>query len=209
MKKVLLVSMTHNVTDLVKAAEPDLKGRTVTYIPTAAIAEEIEGMAEEETRMLEDLGLTVDELEVSTASRETVREKLMKNDMIFVGGGNTFFLLKELKRSGADQIIAQEVEKGKFYIGESAGAIAACPDIGYSAVMDVPDKAPGLTDYTGMGLVDFYVVPHLGHPEMGPGAEMIIEKYSSELDLKGINDYQAILVEGDRVSILPESCPAE
>lgn len=209
MKKVLLVSMTHNVTDLVKAAEPDLKGRTVTYIPTAAIAEEIEGMAEEETRMLEDLGLTVDELEVSTASRETVREKLMKNDMIFVGGGNTFFLLQELKRSGADQIIAQEVEKGKFYIGESAGAIAACPDIGYSAVMDVPDKAPGLTDYTGMGVVDFYVVPHLGHPEMGPGAEMIIEKYSSELDLKGINDYQAILVEGDRVSILPESCPAE
>ena len=209
MKKVLLVSMTHNVTDLVKAAEPDLKGRTVTYIPTAAIAEEIEGMAEEETRMLEDLGLTVDELEVSTASRETVREKLMKNDMIFVGGGNTFFLLQELKRSGADQIIAQEVEKGKFYIGESAGAIAACPDIGYSAVMDVPDKAPGLTDYTGMGFVDFYVVPHLGHPEMGPGAEMIIEKYSSELDLKGINDYQAILVEGDRVSILPESCPAE
>lgn len=209
MKKVLLVSMTHNVTDLVKAAEPDLKGRTVTYIPTAAIAEEIEGMAEEETRMLEDLGLTVDELEVSTASRETVREKLMKNDMIFVGGGNTFFLLQELKRSGADQIIAQEVEKGKFYIGESAGAIAACPDIGYSAVMDVPDKAPGLTDYTGMGLVDFYVVPHLGHPEMGPGAEMIIEKYSSELDLKGINDYQAVLVEGDRVSILPESCPAE
>ena len=201
--------MTHNVTDLVKAAEPDLKGRTVTYIPTAAIAEEIEGMAEEEMRMLEDLGLTVDELEVSTASRETVREKLMKNDMIFVGGGNTFFLLQELKRSGADQIIAQEVEKGKFYIGESAGAIAACPDIGYSAVMDVPDKAPGLTDYTGMGLVDFYVVPHLGHPEMGPGAEMIIEKYSSELDLKGINDYQAILVEGDRVSILPESCPAE
>ena len=209
MKKVLLVSMTHNVTDLVKAAEPDLKGRTVTYIPTAAIAEEIEGMAEAETKMLEDLGLTVDELEVSTASRETVREKLMKNDMIFVGGGNTFFLLQELKRSGADQIIAQEVEKGKFYIGESAGAIAACPDIGYSAVMDVPDKAPGLTDYTGMGLVDFYVVPHLGHPEMGPGAEMIIEKYSSELDLKGINDYQAILVEGDRVSILPESCPAE
>lgn len=209
MKKILLVSMSYNVTDLLKKAEPDLKGKTVTYIPTAAIAEEIEGMAEAETKMLEDLGLTVDELEVSTASEDTVRKKLMENDMIFVGGGNTFFLLQELKRSGADKIIAQEVAKGKFYIGESAGAIAACPDIGYSAVMDVPEKAPGLTDYTGMGLVDFYVVPHLGHPEMGPGAEMIIEKYSSELDLKGINDYQAILVEGDRVSILPESCPAE
>ena len=196
--------MTHNVTDLVKEAEPELKSRTVTYIPTAAIAEEVEGMAEVETKMLEELGLTVDELEVSTASRETVRETLMKNDIIFVGGGNTFFLLQELKRSGADKIISQEVKKGKLYIGESAGAIAACPDIGYSAEMDVPEKAPELTDYTGMGLVDFYVVPHLGHPEMGPGTETIIEKYSSELDLKVINDYQAILIEGDKVRILPE-----
>ena len=51
MKKILLVSMMHNATDLLKEAEPDLKGKTVVYIPTAAIAEEIEGMAEEETRM--------------------------------------------------------------------------------------------------------------------------------------------------------------
>ena len=154
--------------------------------------------------MLEDLGLIVDELDVSTASRKTVMEKLTKNDMIFVGGGNTFFLLQELKRSGADKIIAQEVEKGKLYIGESAGAIAACPDIGYSAEMDVPEKAPELTDYTGMGLVDFYVVPHLGHPDMGPAAERIIEQYSSVPDLKVINDYQAILVKGDKAGILPE-----
>lgn len=204
MKKILLVSMLCNVTGLLKKAEPDLNGKTVTYIPTAAIAEEIEGMAEAETRMLEGLGLTVDELEVSTASKDNVREKLAKNDMIFVGGGNTFFLLQELKRSGADQIIAREVAKGKLYIGESAGAIAACPDIGYSAEMDVPGKAPELTDYTGMGLVDFYVVPHMGHPEMGPAANSIIEKYSSLLGLKVIDDHQVILIEGDKVSILSE-----
>lgn len=204
MKKILLVSMLCNVTGLLKKAEPDLNGKTVTYIPTAAIAEEIEGMAEAETSMLEELGLTVDELEVSTASKDNVREKLAKNDMIFVGGGNTFFLLQELKRSGADQIIAREVAKGKLYIGESAGAIAACPDIGYSAEMDVPGKAPELTDYTGMGLVDFYVVPHMGHPEMGPAANSIIEKYSSVLGLKVIDDHQVILIEGDKVSILSE-----
>ena len=178
MKKLILVSMLYQVTDLIRTIEPELAGKTVTYIPTAAIAEEIEGMAEEETRMLEALGLIVDELEVSTASRESVQEKLTKNDMIFVGGGNTFFLLQELKKSGADKIIVQEVNKGKLYIGESAGAIAACPDIGFSGEMDEPEKAPELADRTGLGLVDFYLVPHLGHPEMGPGAEAIIEKYS-------------------------------
>ena len=204
MKRVLLVSMLNNVTELLREIEPDLKGKTVTYIPTAAIAEEIEGMAEEETRLLESLGLLVDELEVSTASCESVEEKLTKNDMIFVGGGNTFFLLQELKRSGADKIIIREVNKGKLYIGESAGAIAACPDIGFSAEMDEPGKAPELADRTGLGVVDFYLVPHLGHPEMGPGAESIIEKYSSKLDLKVIDHHQAILVEGDQASRLPK-----
>ena len=39
--------MMHNVTDLLKEAEPDLKGKTVGYLPTAALAAAIEGMAEE------------------------------------------------------------------------------------------------------------------------------------------------------------------
>ena len=197
MKRVLLVSMMHNVTELFRGIEPDLKGKTVTYIPTAAIAEEIEDMAEEETRMLEALGLIVDELEVSTASRESVEEKLTKNDMIFVGGGNTFFLLQELKKSGADKIIVQEVNKGKLYIGESAGAVIACPDIGYCVGMDNPEKAPELTDYTGLGLVDFYIVPHIGNAEMGEAAEKAVAEYNSRLDLEVITDKQVIQVEDE------------
>ena len=47
MKKILLVSMMHNVTELLKKIEPGLAGKTVTYIPTAGIAEEIEGMADD------------------------------------------------------------------------------------------------------------------------------------------------------------------
>ncbi len=202
MKRILLVSMMHNVTDLFQSVEPNLQGKTVTYIPTAAIAEEIEGMAQEETKMLERLGLAVDDLEVSTAPRERIEESLTKSDMIFVGGGNTFFLLQELKKSGADQILIREVNKGKLYVGESAGAVVAAPDIGYSAQMDCPGKAPELTEYSGLGLVDFYVVPHLGNEDMGEGAERIIEKYSGTLDLKVITDYQAILVEDDEIKIL-------
>ena len=201
MKKILLVSMMHNVTELVKKIEPDLAGKTVTYIPTAAIAEEIEGMADEESEMLGKLGLKVDILEVSSATSEQIRNSFTKNDMIFVGGGNTFFLLQELKRSGADQILIQEVNKGKLYIGESAGAVAAAPDIGYSAEMDSPEKASDLKDYTGLGLVDFYVVPHVGNPDMGEGAEKIMEKYGSELELIAIDDDQAILVEDGEIKI--------
>ena len=202
MKKLILVSMLYQVTDLVRTITPELEGKTVTYIPTAGIAEDVEGMVEEETGTLESLGMTVDVLEVSSASYDSIVNSLTKNDIIFVGGGNTFFLLQELRRSGADQILIREVEKGKLYIGESAGSIISCPDIGYCAEMDSPEKAPDLIDYAGLNLVDFYIVPHIGNAEMGEAAEKAVEKYSSELELKAITDEQVILVEEGRVEIL-------
>ena len=44
MKKLILVSMLYQTTDLVRTIAPELEGKTVTYIPTAGIAEEVEGM---------------------------------------------------------------------------------------------------------------------------------------------------------------------
>lgn len=122
--------------------------------------------------------------------------------MIFVEGGNTFFLLQELKRTGTDQMLIREVNLGKMYIGESAGAIVACPDIGYSTVMDAPEKAPDLSDYSALSLVDFYAVPHLGNREMGAAAEEIVRKYGQELELKVLTDDQAVFVQGESTEIL-------
>ena len=76
MKKILLVSMMHRVLETLKREEPDVGGKTVSYIPTAIIGEAdgdaaiVNGMIKEETEMLESLGLKVDVLDVSAASRE-------------------------------------------------------------------------------------------------------------------------------------------
>lgn len=202
MKKMLLVSMFQNVTRILKKAEPELKNKTVTYIPTASKAEKLGFFVKIGKWTLRRLGLTVDELDISSESYETAKSKLEKNDIIYVAGGNTFYLLQELKRTGADKLLADEINKGKFYIGESAGAILTAPDISYSAEMDNVEKAPDLKDYSGLNVVDFYVVPHYKNWEMGKAAQIIIDKYSESLDLKVINDKQAIFIDNDKVKIL-------
>lgn len=195
MMKMLLVSMFQNVSILLKKIEPDLRHKTVTYIPTASVVEKLGFFVKIGKWKLRKLGLVVEELDVSTSSYDTIVNTLTKNDIIFIAGGNTFYLLQELRKSGADKILTQEVKKGKLFIGESAGAIVMAPDIAYSTVMDCVEKAPDLKDYVGLGLIDFYVVPHYNNWEMGKAAQKIIDVYSDSLDLKVISDNQAILVE--------------
>ena len=202
MKKLLLVSMFQNVSHLLQRVMPDYKGKSVAYIPTASLAEEPGGWAALEKQNLEQMGLVVDEVEVSTAPYAAIQRALQKNDLIYIAGGNTFFLLQALKQSGADRLIREEVHKGKPYIGESAGAIAAAPDIAYSSAMDDPGKAPGLQDYTGLHLTEWYPVPHRGNPEYGAADEQIVAAYASTLDLKVIDDHQALFVEDSRVEVL-------
>lgn len=200
--RMLLVSMFQNVAKLLRTVEPDLKNKTVTYIPTASIVEKLGFFVKIGKWNLRRLGLAVEELEIATSSYETIVNKLTKNDFIYVAGGNSFYLLQELRKSGADKIIIQEVNKGKLYIGESAGAIIVAPDIGYSSEMDCVEKAPDLKDYSGLGLTDFYVVPHYKNWEMGKSAEKIIDMYSESLNLKIISDNQAILIKENEVKIL-------
>ena len=160
MRRMLLVSNFKNTADIFKQIEKDFKGKTITFIPTAAKAEKISLFSEICKQQLKDLELIVDELDISSAPIEEIKHKIRSNDYIFVGGGNTFYLLQELKRTGADKLITEEIENGKLYIGESAGAIITSPDIEYIKYMDNIKKAPKLKEFQGLKLVDFYIVPH-------------------------------------------------
>lgn len=58
-------------------------------------------------------------MDIDTANAKKIKVKLTNNDFIYIIGVNSFFLLQELERIGADKIIAQEVQAGKLCIGES------------------------------------------------------------------------------------------
>jgi dipeptidase E len=118
-----------------------------------------------------------------------------------VTGGNTFYLLQELKRTGADKIIVDEVNAGKLYIGESAGALITAANIEYVKGMDSVKKAPDLHNFNALDLVDFYTVPHYSNAPFKKIAQKIMDSYSSTLKLLPISNKDAILIQNNEIKI--------
>jgi len=78
-------------------------------------------------------------------------------DLIVVGGGNTFQLLRECRTGGFLEAIRTRVKRGEAkYLGWSAGANLACPTI--KTTNDMPIVDPGGLD--ALGLVRFQINPH-------------------------------------------------
>lgn len=203
MKKLFLTSSFKDVASLFEDfAGEQIKGKTVTFIPTAGNVEKMVFYIGAARKSFEKLGVIVDELDISVARAEEVADKLKRNDYIYVSGGNTFYLLQELKKSGANKIITEQIALGKLYIGESAGSMVVSPNIEYAKKMDDSAKAPELEEYTALNIVNFYPLPHHTNFPFAKIVEKIIAEYGSKQNLYPISNKQAILVAGDDVKVV-------
>ncbi|MFT8593564.1 MAG: Type 1 glutamine amidotransferase-like domain-containing protein [Bifidobacterium sp.] len=174
-------------------ARGDCTGKKACLIPTASSRQKVRHYVNADRSALKSLGIRVADLEVSTASPQEIRRCIGQSDYVVITGGNTFYLLQELRRSEADKAIVDHIDAGKTYIGASAGSVILAPDIGYISHMDSTDAAPELAgDYTGLGVLDFYLVPHVGNFPFKAAAKAIQDEYSSSHDLQGISNHEAI-----------------
>ena len=206
MKNLFLSSYFSGVTNLFSEfSNNDCSGKKVVFIPTANIPEKVHYYVESDKKALAKLGMVVDELEITVTTYEEAATRISDADCIFIEGGNTFFLLQELRRTGTDRLIVEQVEKGKTYIGVSAGSMILAKDIEYVKYMDKPAVAPDLNgDFTSLSIVDFYVVPHCTNFPFKKAAEKIINEYSGRYDLYPISNNQAVTVKGDETEVRSE-----
>lgn len=88
--------------------------------------------------------------------------RLFDSDLIYLSGGNTYYFLYHLRKSGLFPVLKEYLIQGGILAGQSAGSIIMTPNIGTAGFpdFDCDDNDVGLTNLTGMKLVNFEFFPH-------------------------------------------------
>ncbi len=90
------------------------------------------------------------------------RQAVSKARVLYVGGGNSFRLLKALQQQDLLTVVRQRVEAGELrYVGSSAGTNMACPSL--RTTNDMPITQPH--SFEAFGLLPFQINPHYLDPD--------------------------------------------
>lgn len=116
-----------------------------------------DGYAAKATERFAAMGYEMKSAHNATDAEKTVAEA----DGIFIGGGNTFRLLKALQDLDFIEPIRRRIREGAPYIGSSAGSNVAGPTI--RTTKDMPIVQP--RSFDSLGLVPFQISPHFQDPD--------------------------------------------
>jgi dipeptidase E len=159
--RILLVSNStlygHGYLDHVEEEIRNILGdlRRVLFFPYAL--HDRDGYADKARTRFEAMGYA---LESAHAADDPVAA-IARADAIFIGGGNTFRLLKALQDLELLDPIRRRIRGGAPYIGSSAGSNVAGPTI--KTTKDMPIVQP--RSFEALGLVPFQISPHFQDPD--------------------------------------------
>jgi dipeptidase E len=195
-KLVLISNSTQHGRGYLDHAEPEICGllgsrKGVLFVPYAL--HDRDGYAEIAGRRFASMGYELNSIHRADDPRSAVASA----EALFVGGGNTFRLLKTLYDRGLLETIRERVAHGIPYIGASAGSVIACPTI--RTTNDMPIVEP--PSLTALGLIWFqlnchYLDPDPASTHMGETREERLLQFHEE------NDWPVVGVrEGDMLRI--------
>ncbi len=203
MKKLFLTSSVGTVASDIAKKIGKRGLRLLCVITASEIKEGNLKWLERDKKALKKGGFKVEEYTFTGKTREEIREKLTDVDVLYMSGGNVFYLLQQIQQTKCADLICDFVERGKIYIGTSAGSIVAGPDTYPVYRLDNAKQAPKLKGYKGLGLIDVVIFPHWGSAHFK--ARYLHQRLEHAFNLKNkiilLTDKQYLMVVGDTYKI--------
>ena len=139
-------------------SKDELKNKKVLYITTASDGEpdDDKSWMETEFKTILDLGISKDNIVEYKIGNSNLN--IDNFDIMYMMGGNTFYLLDVIRNTHFDKEIKKFVNSGKIYIGSSAGSEilgnSIEPALGYD------DNNVRMTDFSGLKIINGLIIPH-------------------------------------------------
>ena len=204
MQKIVLASEFYYCQEPIVNAIGGVKGKHVLMIPTAALGQgkKIDPQKDTEPFTFSNRGANLTVFDLAGKTRDDLTKEVLKADIIYVRGGNTFYLLEHMRNIAFKEVLEEHFKDG-VYIGSSAGTCVLSPDIGYITPVDNPENAT-IADYTGLGLVDFNIIPHANNEKY---QDFIGNSYKQPTPPQTfvLTDNQALLLENNHIRLLQET----
>ncbi len=210
--KLLLTSNGLSNNSIAKALF-DLVGKpaaetSIVVIPTASNIEMggKEWLIDDLVNLKNQQCKSIDIADISSFPETVWKQKIEAADVLFFEGGNTYYLMEWIKKSGLDKMLPDLLSK-KVYVGVSAGSMVTNPNliltvsqVLYSEDMDKSQ------DMDALNLVDFYVIPHFKSSNFPGVREENIKKVTDDMGKKiyVIDDQSAVKVIDGDVEVISE-----
>jgi len=172
--------------------------KSVMFVPFAIYT--YDHYAKKARARYEQMGYKLNSLHEATDKQQAVRDA----EAIFIGGGNTFRLLKALYDNQLLDVIRGRVLAGMPYIGSSAGSNVAGPTI--KTTNDMPIVEP--PSFNSIGLVTFQINPHYldadpNSTHMGETREERILQFLEDNDtpVVGLREGALLWIEDDNITV--------
>ena len=125
---------------------------------------------------------------------------VQQTDALLVFGGDVFYLCRWMRESGLAELLPS-LSKA-VYVGISAGSMVTAPIFGETYD---DTNAPFVID-KGLGLVDFALLPHVGHKDHPESSMVNVERMAANVPVPtyAIDDETAIKLTDGAVEVISE-----
>jgi dipeptidase E len=155
--------------------------------------------AEATKRIFDEIGFETDFFDIEF----TPPYLLSKCDIVFFIGGNPFYLLNQVRKSHAIDVLKELAKTDVVISGSSAGSIILGRTIALIKEFDPQmNDMVGLTDFTGVHLTEINLCPHyssyINRYENFEERICLVEK-AVNINITRINDGEAIIINNDKL----------